>query len=316
MLTRRLLPTLMGLGLVVLLALVRLGRSGACRRRARHGLRLLPAFASRVPARTVLSASSISTMPRWPGSASGRGRARCWPPSPRVSPSWAPRPIGYDVLFPEPDRLGTENDAAFAQAIGAGSVALGFSVSPSAPRMTLKPKASFARSRRRSGAVATTHHRRRRAAADPLGRGRGPRRAQPQRRGFGRHGAARADAVERRRDAVPGTVDRSAAPRARASRRCVALGDTTGGNTLESIRIGQFTVPTTANGEDRRSTTSRTTRRRSSSAWAVLDDGYAIAARADRRAHRAHRHLGQWPPRSARDAAVAEPSRASSSMPR
>ncbi|NMA99713.1 MAG: adenylate/guanylate cyclase domain-containing protein [Phyllobacteriaceae bacterium] len=52
--------------------------------------------------------------------------------------------IAFDLLFSEPDRLGEENDAAFAQTIASAPVILSFAQSPRADETTLAPKAGVA----------------------------------------------------------------------------------------------------------------------------------------------------------------------------
>ena len=52
--------------------------------------------------------------------------------------------IGFDMLFPEPDRLGGSNDADFATALANSNSVLGFSISPGAAPLSIAPKASFA----------------------------------------------------------------------------------------------------------------------------------------------------------------------------
>ncbi len=181
--------------------------------------------------------------------------------------------VGYDVLFPEADRLGAENDAAFAAALSAGNVALGYSVSPSAPRMTLKPKASFAISGSDpapslppiTGAVAPLPLLS--DAAAGLG-------------GLSLSAEDSAGTVRRvpmlwsdGETLFPG-LSLEALRLALGVKTLVALGDTTDAGTLESIRVGQFSVSTTANGEvvlyDKPHNPAHVI-----SAWTLLDDGYA-----------------------------------------
>lgn len=52
--------------------------------------------------------------------------------------------IAFDLLFSEPDRLGEENDATFAQTIAEAPVILSFAQSPRADETTLVPKAGLA----------------------------------------------------------------------------------------------------------------------------------------------------------------------------
>lgn len=271
MLKRRLLPTLLGLLLVVALALLRLGDPAPLSAIRDMGFDAYQHFKPRAgedsPVRVVdIDDASLARLGQWPWP-----RAMLATLTSRLTELGAAS-IGYDVLFPEPDRLGPDNDAAFAQALNAGNVALGFSVSPNAPRLTLPPKSGFAVSGSNpsdslppiTGAVAPIPQLA--EAAKGLG-------------GLSLSAEDSAGTVRR----VPmlwsdGTtlfpgLSVEALRLALGVQTLVALGDTTGGNTLEGLRIGQFTVPTSASGEvvfyDKPHDAAQVI-----SAWAVLDDGY------------------------------------------
>ncbi len=271
MLSRRLLPTLLGLLIVVLLVVLRLGDPLAVVAIRDIGFdfyqRLQPRAGIDSPVRVVdIDDASLARLGQWP-----------WPRTALATltsrlTELGAASIGYDVMFPEPDRLGAANDAAFAQAIGAGNVALGFSVSAGAPRFTFEPKTTIAVS------------------------GGDPSESLPPLTGAVAPISALADAA-----AGLGGISLSAEDSAGTVRRVpmlwsdgkrlfpslsleslrlalgvktmVALGDTVGGHTLEGIRIGPFNVTTSANGEvvlyDRPSDPAQVI-----SAWAVLEEGY------------------------------------------
>ena len=271
MLKRRLLPTLLGLLLVVALALLRLGDPAPLSAIRDMGFdayqHLQPRAGEDSPVRVVdIDDASLARLGQWPWP-----RATLATLTSRLTELGAAS-IGYDVLFPEPDRLGPDNDTVFAQALSAGNVALGFSVSPNAPRLTLPPKSGIAISGSDpagslppiTGAVAPIPQLA--EAAKGLG-------------GLSLSAEDSAGTVRR----VPmlwsdGTtlfpgLSVEALRLALGVQTLVALGDTTDGHTLESLRIGQFTVPTSANGEvvfyDKPQDPAQVI-----SAWAVLDDGY------------------------------------------
>ncbi|HEX4298418.1 MAG TPA: adenylate/guanylate cyclase domain-containing protein, partial [Devosia sp.] len=181
--------------------------------------------------------------------------------------------IGYDVLFPEADRLSADNDAAFAKSLGHTNSVLGFSLSPGAPPLSEVPKASIAI----SGSDP-------KASLPPI-----PGAVAPlpllndAAAGLGSLSldSGTATGVVRQvpllwsdgTNIYPGLSIETLRLALGAS-TLVALGDTAGGHTLESLRIGDFTVPTTADGNlvvyDRPFDMSRVI-----SAAAVLGDGYA-----------------------------------------
>ncbi len=271
MLKRRLLPTLLGLVLVGLLALIRLGDPLPVAAIRDMGFdfyqRLLPRAGADSPVRVVdIDDASLARLGQWPWP-----RALLATLTTRLTELGAAA-IGFDVLFPEPDRLGPDNDAAFAAALGEASTVLGFSVSSTAPPLALPPKAPIAISGSDpapalppiTGAVVPlpvlTD------AAAGLG-------------GLSLNAEDSAGTVHR----VPmlwsdGTrlypaLSLEALRLALGVPTLVALGDTRGGHTLEGVRVGPFTVATTAGGEvvlyDRPDTPAQTI-----SAAAVLGDDY------------------------------------------
>jgi adenylate cyclase len=272
MLQRRLLPTLLGLVLVALLALIRLGDPLPVAAIRDMGFdfyqRVLPRAGADSPVRVIdIDDASLARLGQWP-----------WPRTmlatltERLTELGAAA-IGYDILFPEPDRLGTGNDMAFATALGKSNSVLGFSVSSNAPRMILKPKAGIAISGSDpapslppiTGAVAPL------GALSDAAAGLG---------GLSLNAEDSAGTVRR----VPmlwsdGTtlypgLSLETLRLALGVSTLVALGDTTGGHTLEGVRVGPFTVQTNAGGEvvlyDKPDNPAQVL-----SAWTVLDDGYA-----------------------------------------
>jgi adenylate cyclase len=271
MLKRRLLPTILGLVLVSLLALLRLADPLPVAAIRDMGFdfyqRVLPRAGADSPVRVIdIDDASLARLGQWP-----------WPRSmlatltERLTELGAAS-IGFDVLFPEPDRLGAANDAAFAAALGQANTVLGFSVSANAPRLTLKPKASIAISGSDpgpslppiTGAVAPLPQLS--DAAAGLG-------------GLSLNAEDSAGVVRRvpmlwsdGTSLYPG-LSLEALRLALGVSTLVALGDTTGGHTLEGVRVGQFIVATTSGGEvvlyDKPANPAQTI-----SAWTLLDAGY------------------------------------------
>jgi adenylate cyclase len=247
MFKRRLLPTVLGLALVVLLALVRLGDPLPVASIRDMGFdfyqRVHPRAGVDSPVRVVdIDDASLAKLGQWP-----------WPRTmmatltQRLSELGAAS-IGYDILFPEPDRLGAVNDDAFAAALAASNSVLGFSVSSNAPKFVLTPKTSIAVSGSNPGPYLPPIP----GAVVPL----------PQ---LG-EAAAGLGGLSLNAEDSAGTVRRipmlwtdggqlfpglslEALRLALGVRTMVALGDTTGGNTLEGVRVGPFTVSTNASGE-------------------------------------------------------------------
>ncbi len=272
MLKRRLLPTILGLMLVGLLALLRLGDPLPVAAIRDMGFdfyqRLLPRAGADSPVRVIdIDDASLARLGQWP-----------WPRTmlatltERLTELGAAS-IGFDVLFPEPDRLGAANDTAFATALSGANAVLGFSISANAPRLTLKPKAGVAVSGSDpapslppiTGAVAPLPQLS--DAAAGLG-------------GLSLNAEDSAGVVRRvpmlwsdGTSLYPG-LSLEALRLALGVSTLVALGDTTGGHTLEGVRFGQFTVATTSGGDvvlyDKPANPAQTI-----SAWTVLDAGYA-----------------------------------------
>jgi adenylate cyclase len=239
-------PTFLGLALVALLVLLRVGDPlpVAAIRDIWFDAeqRLVPRAANDAPVRVVdIDEPSLAKYGQWP-----------WPRSllatltSRLTELGAAA-IGYDVLFPEADRLGADNDTQFSNAIFAGNVVLGFSLAPNAPPLAVAPKAGIAISGsdptpllpKLPGVVAPLKQ-----LADSAG-------------GLGSLSLDTADSAGVVRE-VPllwasGTqiypsLGIETLRLALGENTLVALGDTRGDGTLEALRIGPFTVPTTADG--------------------------------------------------------------------
>jgi adenylate cyclase len=271
MLQRRLLPTLLGLALVALLALIRLGDPLPVAAIRDMGFdfyqRVLPRAGADSPVRVIdIDDASLARLGQWP-----------WPRTmlatltDRLTELGAAA-IGYDVLFPEPDRLGGDNDAIFASALSKSKTVLGFSVSSNAPRLKLQPKAGIAISGSDpapslppiTGAVAPL------TVLSDAAAGLG---------GLSLNAEDSAGTVRRvpmlwsdGTSLYPG-LSLETLRLALGVSTLVALGDTTGGHTLEGVRVGSFTISTTAGGEvllyDRPDNPAQVL-----SAWTLLDDGY------------------------------------------
>jgi adenylate cyclase len=271
MLARRVLPTLLGLVLVVLLALLRLADPLPVASIRDMGFdfyqRLQPRAGADSPVRIVdIDDASLARLGQWPWP-----RATLATLTSRLTELGAAS-IGYDVLFPERDRLGGDNDASFASALTAGNVALGFSVSPGAPRLTLTPKAGIAV----SGSDPASSLPPITGAVAPI-----PALAEAAAGLGGLSLSAEDSAGTVRRVPMLWSDGKTLYPGlsletlrlALGVSTLVALGDTTGGGTLERIRVGDFFIDTTANGEvvlyDKPANPAHAI-----SAWAVLDDGY------------------------------------------
>src|SRR5215217_3888704 len=133
---RRLLPTLLGLVLVALMALLRLADPTPVAAIRDLGFdtyqRLQPRVDPDSAVRVVdVDEKSLAEFGQWP-----------WPRSQLATltdrlTQLGAAAIGFDMLFPESDRLGGSNDSDFAAAIARGPVVLGFSTSPNAAPMAL-----------------------------------------------------------------------------------------------------------------------------------------------------------------------------------
>lgn len=243
---RRLLPTLLGLALVGLLALLRLADPlpVATLRDLWFDFeqRLVPRVAHDAPVRVIdIDEPSLAKYGQWPWP-----RAQLATLTSRLTELGAAS-IGYDVLFPEPDRLGPDNDTQFAQALSAGNVVLGFSLAPNAPPLGIAPKSGFAVSGSDPspnlpplpGAVAPL-----KVLADAAA-------------GLGSLSLDRSESAGVVRQVpllwsdgtqlYPG-LSIETLRLALGIKTMVALGDTRDDHTLDAIKIGPFTVPTTAEG--------------------------------------------------------------------
>jgi adenylate cyclase len=272
---RRLLPTLLGLVLVALLALLRLADPLPVAAIRDMGFdfeqRLLPRPAHESPVRVVdIDEASLAAFGQWP-----------WPRdllaklTDRLAELGAAA-IGYDMLFPEADRLSPGNDAAFAAALRRTKAVLGFSLAPNAPPLAGPPKAGMAI----SGSDPTPNLPPLPGAVAPL-----PLLADA----AAGLGSLSLDTTEStgvvRRVPLLWSDGTSLYPSlgvetlrlALGVQTMVALGDTRDQGTLESLKIGQFSVPTTADGNlvlyDRQPDAAEMI-----SATRVLGDGYQALA--------------------------------------
>ena len=247
MIARRIWPTFWGLLLVAALVLLRLADPLPVSTIRDMGFdleqRLLPRAATDSPVRVVdIDETSLKAIGQWP-----------WPRSvlatltTRLGELGAAS-IGYDVLFPEPDRLGGDNDTQFAAALAQTNSVLGFSLAKGAPPLTIPPKGGVAV----SGSDPSKSLPPLPGAVTPL-----PLLADAA-PGLGSLSLDSEDAagVVRRvpllwsngTDIYP-SLSIEALRLALGVGAIVALGDTRGDGTLEALRIGQFTAPTTAGGD-------------------------------------------------------------------
>jgi len=243
---RRLLPTLMGLGLVALLALLRFADPlpVATLRDLWFDFeqRLLPRAADDAPVRVIdIDEPSLAKFGQWPWP-----RAQLATLTNRLTELGAAS-VGFDVLFPEPDRLGGDNDAQFAQALSAGNVVLGFSLAPNAPPLGIAPKSGFAISGSDPG-----------ANLPPLPGAVAPLKVLADAAaGLGSLSLDSSDTTgvvrqvpllwSNGKQLYPG-LSIETLRLALGVETLVALGDTREDHTLEALKIGPFTVPTTAEG--------------------------------------------------------------------
>ncbi|MBN9305251.1 MAG: hypothetical protein BGO82_08925 [Devosia sp. 67-54] len=247
MIGRRLLPTVLGLCLVALLALLRLADPLPVATIRDLGFdfeqRLLPRAAADAPVRVVdIDEPSLAKYGQWPWP-----RAELATLTRRLEELGAAA-IGFDVLFPEPDRLGGDNDAQFAAALAAGKTVLGFSLAPNAPPLATPPKSGFAI----SGSDPTPNLPALPGAVGPL------KQLADAASGLGSLSLDTADSAGVVREVpllwsdgtqlYPG-LSIETLRLALGVTTPVALGDTRGDGTLEALKLGPFTVPTTASGD-------------------------------------------------------------------
>ena len=318
MIGRRLLPTLLGLALVVAAGAAAARRSAAGRRHPRHRLRFRAAPAAarrrRQPGAGRRYRRGLARQDRPVAVAAQRSSQR----SPTGSRELGAAAIGFDVLFPEPDRLGGDNDTQFAAALGATNAVLGFSMSPQrAAARASPPKAGFAISGSDPTPQPAAAARRRRAAASssPM-----PRRASAASASTAATSAGTVRQVpllwSDGTQLYPG-LSIETLRLALGVKTLVALGDTRGDGTLEgAARSARSPCPPPPRAISS-STTSCPIRRE------VISAADAARRRLSRRSsdqiarpHRADRHVGQRPARSPRDAAVANIAGRAASTPR
>ncbi|HEY4170739.1 MAG TPA: CHASE2 domain-containing protein, partial [Reyranella sp.] len=247
MIARRLWPTLFGLVLVVLLALLRLADPPPIATVRDMGFdleqRLLPRTETDSPVRVIdIDEASLAKIGQWP-----------WPRdvlatlTSRLGELGAAA-IGYDALFPEADRMAPGNDAKFATALATTPSVLGFSVSHDAPPPSVAPKVSVSV----SGSFETPDVPPLPGIVAPL-----PQLATAA-HGLGNLSLDSDEAAGvvrqvpllwRNGDVLYPSLSIETLRLALGLTTIVALTDTRGDNTVESLRIGNFTVPTTATGD-------------------------------------------------------------------
>jgi len=246
MLGRRLWAVLAGLVLVALLALLRLADPLPVTAIRDIGFdfeqRLLPRPADQSPVRVVdIDEASLATYGQWP-----------WPRTllatltDRLTELGA-AVVGFDVLFPEPDRMSPDNDTAFAGALFKGNAVLGFSLAPNAPPLGIDPKGGTAVSGTDPTPSLPPIH----GAVAPL------KQLADAASGLGSLSLDAGDSAGVVREVpllwtengrfYPG-LSIEALRLALGEKTIVALGDTRGDGTLESLRIGGLSVPTTPDG--------------------------------------------------------------------
>ncbi|RYE09359.1 MAG: adenylate/guanylate cyclase domain-containing protein [Hyphomicrobiales bacterium] len=244
---RRLLPTLLGVVLVLVLALIRLADPPPVAAIRDMGFdfyqRMMPRAGEDSPVRVLdIDDTSLAQLGQWP-----------WPRSMMATMTTrlgelGVAAIGFDVLFAEPDRLGAANDTAFADALRSSNSVLGFSTSANAAPIVIDPKVGVAVSGSDPGPSLPPI----RGAVVPLAV---LAEAAPGLGGLSINAEDSAGTVRR----VPmlwtdGTryypgLSLETLRLALGVGTIVALGDTAGGNTLEAVRLGDLTVPTAANGD-------------------------------------------------------------------
>jgi adenylate cyclase len=247
MIARRLWPTLFGLVLVVLLALLRLANPLPIATIRDMGFdleqRLLPRPETASPVRVIdIDEASLATIGQWP-----------WPRdvlaklTSRLGELGAAA-IGYDALFPEADRMGPGNDAQFAAALTRTPSVLGFSVSRGAPPPGVDPKVSVSV----SGSFDTPDVPPLPGIVAPL-----PELASAA-QGLGNLSLDTDEAAGvvrevpllwRNGDTLYPSLSIETLRLALGLTTIVALTDTRGDNTVEGLRIGNYAVPTTAAGD-------------------------------------------------------------------
>jgi adenylate cyclase len=263
---RRILPTLIGVALIVLLVLVRLADPYPVRLARETAFdvfqQLMPRPKGDFPVRVIdIDEASLKVIGQWP-----------WPRNilatltDRLHELGAAA-IGYDVLFPEPDRLSpsrlaatplswaglagpplADYDAEFAAALEQAPTVLGFASSTSTTTLPFSPKAGFAISGTDPSA-SIPHIGGAVLPLESLGD------AAP---GLGALSLESHDSgsIVRSLPLVWGagkqlypTLSLEALRLAIGESTIVVLGDTAGQGIVDSVRLGPFTVPTTASGD-------------------------------------------------------------------
>jgi adenylate cyclase len=247
MATRRLWPTLLGLALVGALALLRLADPLPVAAIRDIGFdfeqRLLPRAATDSPVRVIdIDEASLAKLGQWP-----------WPRTTLATLTTrlgelGAASIGYDVLFPEADRLSPQNDVAFADALSRTNSVLGFALSTAPGPVAVDPKVSVSV----SGSFDTPNVPPLPGAVTPL-----PLLANAA-QGLGSlsldsgdsSGVVRqAPLLWRNGDRLYPSLSIEALRLAMGLPTIVVFTDTRGDNTVEALRLGDFTVPTTAEGD-------------------------------------------------------------------
>ncbi|MEQ1900073.1 MAG: adenylate/guanylate cyclase domain-containing protein [Devosia sp.] len=263
MLGRRLIPTLLGLALVLGLAALRVADPyplQVLRELAFDSYqRILPRSGPAGPVRVVdIDEASLAKLGQWPWP-----RDRMALLTERLMQLGAAA-IAFDVLFPEPDRLSpkvigqslpgvdvsklADNDELFAAALKQSPSVLGFSSAPSAPKLEGNAKGGFAISGSDpKGSIALL-----KGAVTPL-----PllREAAPGLGSLSLNDEESSSVVRRvpliwtnGNSIFPG-LSIEALRLALGLGAIVVLGDTADAGTVEGLRLGDFTVPTTDHGD-------------------------------------------------------------------
>jgi adenylate cyclase len=244
---RRLFPTLLGLALVGLLVVIRLADPTPVASVREIGFdsyqHLHPRAGGDSAVRVIdIDEASLAALGQWPWSRELLGTLTS-----RLGELGAAA-IGFDMLFAEPDRLGPAQDEAFARALATTPSVLGFASAPSAAPMALPPRLGTAI----SGSDPKPSLPSLTGAVAPLGL------LAEAAAGLGGLSLDVADSVGtvRRVPTLWSDGERLYPGLAIETLRLalgldtiVALGDTAGGNTLDGLRVGPFTIPTAANGD-------------------------------------------------------------------
>ncbi|MEP7240166.1 MAG: CHASE2 domain-containing protein, partial [Devosia sp.] len=258
----RLLPTLFGLAIVVLLTVLRIADPYPLQVARDVGFdvyqRLKPRTGPAGPVRVLdIDEASLAQYGQWPWPRDLMARI-----TDRLTALGAAA-IGFDVIFAEPDRLSPktlaalvpgldaasmpDNDVTFATALAQSRSVVGFSLSPAAPPLVMPAKAGFAI----SGSDPKPSLPQVRGAVTPLPA------LQAAAAGFGGLSLETNESASAVRnlpllwaagDKLYPAFSIEALRLALGEGTIVALGDTTDANTAEGLKLGPFTIPTTADG--------------------------------------------------------------------